>query len=81
MKEILEPLDAIREVNPPYFLKDKIAAKVSAMKQRVSVTTLAFGGTTVAALFIVSVFIMTREINTQPGAQLAAGLYQENNLY
>ena len=78
MKDILKPLESIREVDPPYFLKDRILAKVAAFEQQVSPRTVALASAAVTLVFLVSVYTVTQN---QTDTNLAAGLIQNNNLY
>jgi len=79
MKDILEPLQHIREVNPPIFLKDRIMARISAMEERI---TLRFAAVAFAGFAILLLLTTYAASCPQTAAsQIAAGLIQDNNLY
>ncbi|RZJ28056.1 MAG: hypothetical protein EOO48_10635 [Flavobacterium sp.] len=79
MKDILKPLESIREVDPPYFLRGKIMAKIQAVEERVTPAVVAWGSFALAVLFLASVYTVTKVKTRQSG--LAGELIENNNLY
>ncbi|AWA28983.1 hypothetical protein HYN48_02155 [Flavobacterium magnum] len=79
MDDLLKPLDNIREVNPPFFLRDKINARIHRVPEYISPKAAAWACASLAVLCALTLY--SAAVPSNAGAVGSIDLMPHNDLY
>ncbi len=80
MDNILKPLEAVKQVNAPFFLRDKINAKINRVSENITPRAAVLACASMAVLFALTVYSAN---NTNASTTTISGidLVPHNDLY
>ncbi|AWI24791.1 hypothetical protein [Flavobacterium pallidum] len=80
MEELLKPLDAVREVNPPFFLRDKINAKIHRASENITPGAAVWACASLVLLCVLT-FYSAGNVKSPVKSSVSFDLMPHNDIY